>query len=107
MKLQTIVLIGVGLFIVYKLGRRFNVDKSQPKLIKNTEAVLSGGIPDPDAVAALPVSAPASASPAIEDVFAMVQRGPVNRSIFPENVFEKFAVKDSGESVKTYETASY
>lgn len=105
MKLQTIVFIGVGLFIVYKLGRRFNADRSQPKLIKNTDAaVLSGGIPGADAVEGLYVSPPPALSPNAEEVFAMVQQ-PVNRSIFPENVFKKFSVNESGESVKTYETA--
>jgi len=98
MKLQTIVLIGAGLFLVYKLGKRINGNE-QPKLVKNPDAaVLTQGIPESENSGGI------GKTESGMDIMVIAQNpNPVSRSIFPEAVFQQYAVKDAAESVKTYE----
>lgn len=104
MKLQTIVLIGAGLFLVYKLGKRFNGNK-QPRLVKNTEGVLTQGIEEIQTPSDPGVIGKTESG---ENVAILIQTDvPVDRSIFPGSVLQKYEVKDAGETVKTYDPANY
>lgn len=100
MKLQTIALLGVGLYLIYKLGQKINgKNQSQPVLIKKQEPV-----PVPPApISQTPVVSTTLPAGVIISNFSPV---PAGRAIFPESMVQSFNINGSGETTKTYEASN-
>lgn len=97
MKISTVLLVGAGLFLIYKAGLKFNKKNNMQKVAEPVPVNNSGTSAAGSNVIGTDVNG--------QPVTVSAGNIPVSNPVFPNTMFETYDTKEGALSVRTFQQA--